>query len=205
MSPGARRATFWVPWLHAGAGARQIGHLGSLVARSHAVRQRRQNPCLQAAAAPGLGTLGHVMSLSQGPRQIEHSLCGIRLAARWIVAAASSCMANLPLAARWIVAAASSCMANLPTLPRSKPSTGVAWRGKIVLCTELGKMTNLAWFYFSATVLMSSPARPAAFVVARALEGISIYLLAGARARGVGVELRRAIYLFAYVPLGPAQ
>ncbi|EOD07706.1 hypothetical protein EMIHUDRAFT_453282 [Emiliania huxleyi CCMP1516] len=131
MSPGARRATFWVMWLD--AGARQIGHLGSLVARSHAVRQRRQNPCLQAAAAPGPGTLGHVMSLSQGPRQIEHSLCGIRLAARWIVAAASSCMANLPLAARWIVAAASSCMANLPTLPRSKPSTGVAWRGKIVL------------------------------------------------------------------------
>ena len=41
---------------------------------------------------------------------------------------------------------------------------------------------------------MSSPARPAAFVVARALEGISVYLLAGARARGVGVELRRAIF-----------
>lgn len=131
MSPGARRATFWVPWLH--AGARHIGHLGSLVARSHAVRQRRQNPCLQAAAAPGLGTLGHVMSLSQGPRQIEHSLCGIRLAARWIVAAASSSMANLP------------------TLPRSKPSTGCVPRGKIVL-RDLAKMTNSAWFYFSATV-----------------------------------------------------
>ena len=152
MSPGARRATFWGAWLL--AGARHIGHLGSLVARSHAVRQRRQNPCLQAAAVPGLATLGHVMSLSQGPRQIEHSLCGIRLAARWIVAAASSCMANLPLAARWIVAAASSCMANLPTLPRSKPSTGCVPRGKIVLASQdLAKMTNFAWFYFS--VLLS--------------------------------------------------
>ena len=174
MSPGARRATFWVPWLH--AGLRQIGHLGSLVARSHAVRQRRQNPCLQAAAAPGLGTLGHVMSLSQGPRQIEHSFCGIRLAARWIVAAASSSMANLP------------------TLPRSK---GVAPVGRLH-----DFLPGIFLFFCYRVVVvdrkrMSSPARPAAFVVARALEGISVYnLLAGARgrARGVGVELRRAIF-----------
>jgi len=190
MSPGARRPTFWVPWLH--AGARHIGHLGSLVARSHAVRQRRQNPCLQAAAAPGLGTLGHVMSLSQGPRQIEHSLCGIRLAARWIVAAASSSMANLP------------------TLPRSKPSTGcVPWEDCTPRLGENDEFRLVLFFCYRVVVVdrkrMSSPARPAAFVVARALEGISIYLLAG-RCPGSGRRSGAAsCHLFAYVPLGPAQ